>query len=123
MQSCFQAIYDHAISAKITRATFRYALLELLGRLDGVAGEDKLEETAGDKTGSQVRGQIVMQEQLATHEVERSIMGGPSKEEEARRVVQMLARACDVMSARPPTLRCLNNLRHSKASTPRRRES
>ena len=49
--------------------------------------EYKFDESASDKGTSKMGGKVVMEEQLATHDVERDVVGGPCKEEKARRVI------------------------------------
>ena len=55
---------------------------------NGVKSADEFEEGAADQSGGQVRGQVVVEEELAAHEVEREVVGGPAEEEETCGVVQ-----------------------------------
>ena len=59
---------------------------------DGVEVEDEFEEGAGDEGGGEVGGEVVVQEELAAHEVEGEVMRGPAEEEESGGVVE--AGAC-----------------------------
>lgn len=53
----------------------------------GVDVEDEFDEGAGHEAGCQVGGEVVVQEELAAHEVEGEVVGCPAEEEEAGRVV------------------------------------
>lgn len=55
--------------------------------------EDELDEGTCDEDRREMRGEIVVQEQLATHNVEGNVVGRPGKEEEAGRVVEARAGA------------------------------
>ena len=55
---------------------------------DGVEVEDEFEEGAGDEGGGEVSGEVVVEEELAAHEVEGEVVGGPAEEEEAGAVVE-----------------------------------
>jgi hypothetical protein len=66
------------------------------GRRLGVHGldaEDELDQGAGDETRGEMGGQIVVQEELASHDVEGNVVGCPGEEEESSRVVKTGARA------------------------------
>ena len=54
---------------------------------DGFDVEDEFDECAGDKAGRKVSWQVVVQEKLATHQVEGEVVGCPTEEEETGRVV------------------------------------
>jgi hypothetical protein len=51
-------------------------------RHQGLNIEDKFDEGASDESGSEMSGQIVMQEKLATHQEKGRIMCSPGEEEE-----------------------------------------
>ena len=77
----------------------RSALLLTIGRqhalvqVRGLDIEDKFDERAGDERGRKVRGEVVVQEELASHDEEGDVVGGPGEEEEAGRVVEARAGA------------------------------
>lgn len=54
---------------------------------DGVDVADELEKGTGDEGGGEVCGEVVVQEELAAHEVEGEVVRGPAEEEEARGIV------------------------------------
>jgi len=62
--------------------------------LGGIGTKDELDERSGYEGGGKMGGEIMMQEELATHHVEGEVMGGPGEEEEACGVVQTGARTC-----------------------------
>lgn len=72
--------------------------VDILLQGDRVEVEDKFEEGAGDEGGGEVGGEIVMQEELAAHEVEGEVVSGPGEEEEASAVVEAGAGAWGVIS-------------------------
>lgn len=58
----------------------------LLARLDlvvrwllrgGLCIKDELQQGANDETRGKMGGEVVMKEELASHEIEREVMGGP----------------------------------------------
>lgn len=55
--------------------------------------EDKLDEGASDEGRGEVSGEVVVEEELATHDVEGDVMSGPGQEEETGRVVETVAGA------------------------------
>jgi len=55
--------------------------------------EDELNECTSDKGRSEMSGQVVVEEELATHDVEGDVVGGPGEEEETGRVVETVASA------------------------------
>jgi hypothetical protein len=54
---------------------------------DGLHIEDEFKECTSDQRGGQVSWQVVMKEQLTTHQIEWEVMGRPRKEKETGRVV------------------------------------
>ena len=52
---------------------------------------DEAEDGAGDESGCEVGGEIVVDEQLAGHEEEGEVVHGPEEEEEAGRVPEAVA--------------------------------
>lgn len=67
------------------------AALVFAGRFDV---EDELHEGACDEGGGEVRGQVVVEEELAAHDEEGEVVGGPREEEEACAVIQAGAGSC-----------------------------
>lgn len=65
--------------------------------LDGLDVEDEFDEGAGDEDGGQVRGEVVVEEELAAHDVEGDVVGGPGEKEEAGGVVEAGAGAWVVL--------------------------
>ena len=64
---------------------------------DGVVhrlGEDEAEDGARHERGREVRREVVVDEQLAAHDVEREVVHRPDDEEEARRVPESVADGC-----------------------------
>jgi hypothetical protein len=61
--------------------------------VDGVDVEDEFDEGAGYEGGGEVGGEVVVEEELAAHDVEGDVMGGPGEEEETGRVVETVAGA------------------------------
>lgn len=61
--------------------------------VDRVDVEDELDEGAGYEGGGEVGGEVVVEEELAAHDVEGDVVGGPGKEEETGRVVETVASA------------------------------
>lgn len=59
---------------------------------DGVDVEDEFDESACDERGAKVGGQVMVEEELAAHEVEGEVVSGPAEEEETGAVVE--TRAC-----------------------------
>ena len=62
-------------------------------RVLGLDAEDELDKGTGDQARSQVGWEVVVQEQLTTHDVEGHIMSSPGEEEETGRVVETRASA------------------------------
>lgn len=62
-------------------------------RILGFDAEDKLDKRASDEARGQVRGEVVVKEKLASHDVEGDVVSGPSEEEETGRVVETRAGA------------------------------
>lgn len=58
-----------------------------------VCGENKLDQSASHQAGSKVSREVVVQEELASHEEEWHVVGCPSQPEETGRVVQARAGA------------------------------
>ena len=58
------------------------------GNIDGIEVEDEFEEGTGDEGGGEVGGEVVVQEELAAHEVEGEVVRCPAEEEESRGVVE-----------------------------------
>lgn len=56
----------------------------LLIRVDGLDVEDEFDKGAGHEHGCQVRREVVVKEELATHDVEGYVVRGPGEEEETR---------------------------------------
>ena len=54
---------------------------------DGIDVEDELQHGAGHQARCEVGRQVVMQEELPTHEIERQVVRRPAEEEEAGGVV------------------------------------
>jgi hypothetical protein len=59
--------------------------------VDRINIEDKFDKGAGHKGGGEVSGEVVVKEELATHDVEGNVVGGPGEEEETSRVVETVA--------------------------------
>jgi hypothetical protein len=53
--------------------------------------EDELDKGASHEGGGEVGGQVVVKEELAAHDVEGNVVGGPGEEEETSRVVETVA--------------------------------
>lgn len=59
------------------------ALDDLVALLrSGLGGEDELQKSTRNKAGSQVCREVVVEEELTTHEVEGEVVSGPGQEEE-----------------------------------------
>ena len=61
--------------------------------VDGVNIEDEFDKGASHEGGGEVGGEVVVEEQLAAHDIERNVVGGPGEEEETGRVVETRASA------------------------------
>jgi hypothetical protein len=59
--------------------------------VDRINVEDKFDKGAGHEGGGEVGGEVVVKEELATHDVEGNVVGGPGEEEETGRVVETVA--------------------------------
>jgi hypothetical protein len=59
--------------------------------VDRIDVEDEFDEGASHEGGSEVGGQVVVKEELTTHDVEGNVVGGPGEEEETGRVVETVA--------------------------------
>jgi len=72
-----------------------------------------------------VAGEVVVEEELAAHEVEGEVVGGPAEEEEAGAVVEAgpSSWAQDWISRSSKSISRRDYLRSSKLSIPRRCES
>lgn len=62
-------------------------------RVEGLDIEYEFDERARDEAGCKMRREVVVQEELATHDVEGHVVGGPGEEEETSRVVETGTRA------------------------------
>lgn len=60
----------------------------------GLDAEDEFDECACDETRGEVGGKVVVQEELAAHDVEGDVVSCPGEEEETGRVVE--TRACSL---------------------------
>jgi hypothetical protein len=61
---------------------------------DGVVdrfGQDEVEHCSGDERGAEVRGEVMMDEQLSIHQVEWEIMISPCDPEQTRRIPEAVA--------------------------------
>lgn len=67
-------------------------LLEVCG-INWFDIEDKFEKGAGNEGGREVCGEVMMEEELSTHEIEREVVSCPAEEEEAGRIVETRSRA------------------------------
>ena len=63
-------------------------------RFHGLDAEDEFDEGAGDEAGGEVGREVVVQEELAAHDVEGDVVSCPGEEEETGRVVE--TRACSL---------------------------
>ena len=63
-------------------------LQDVFVQANGIKIEDEFEEGACDEGGREVGGEVVVEEELAAHEVEGEVVGGPAEEEEAGAVVE-----------------------------------
>ena len=61
---------------------------DIVFQTDGIEIEDEFQQRAGYEGGGEVGGEVVMEEELAAHEVEGEVVGGPAEEEEAGAVVE-----------------------------------
>ena len=61
--------------------------------VDRIDVEDEFDERAGDEGGCEMSGEVVVEEELTTHDVERNVMSSPGQEEETGRVVKTVASA------------------------------
>jgi len=52
------------------------------------SGEEKFDECPRDETGAEMGREVVVEEELTTHKIEREIMRRPSQEKVPRRIVQ-----------------------------------
>jgi hypothetical protein len=59
--------------------------------VDRINIEDEFDKGAGDEGGGEVSGEVVVKEELAAHDVEGNVVGGPGEEEETGRVVETVA--------------------------------
>lgn len=59
--------------------------------IDRVNVEDELDKGTSDEGRSKVSGEVVVEEELATHNVERNVVSSPGQEEETGRVVETVA--------------------------------
>jgi hypothetical protein len=57
-------------------------------RILGLNAEDELDKRTRNETRRQMRRQVVVQEELTTHDVKGNVMRSPSEEEETSRVVE-----------------------------------
>lgn len=71
--------------------------------VDGFA-EYKAQHRACDKSGGQVRGQIMMNEQLSVHQEEWEVVDGPNNEEESSVIPQAVANSCNIIQLIPISL-------------------
>jgi hypothetical protein len=62
-------------------------------RVLGFDAEDKLDKGTSDQTRSKVGWEVVVQEQLTTHDVEGDVVSSPGEEEETGRVIETRAGA------------------------------
>lgn len=62
----------------------------------GASGKDELNQRTGDKSRGEMGREVVVQEELTTHEEEGEVVGSPSQPEETGRVVQLGASAWDL---------------------------
>lgn len=60
--------------------------------------EDELYERTCDERRGEMSGQVVVQEELASHDEERNVVSCPGKEEETGRIIETRARACLLVS-------------------------
>ena len=63
-------------------------LKDVLVQANGIKVENEFEKCASDQSGCEVCWQVMVKEELATHDEERNIVGGPAEEEEAGAVVK-----------------------------------
>lgn len=66
----------------------RLARHEVLAQAGGVNVEDELDQGASDQNRRYVRREIVVQEALSAHKIEREVVSCPAEEEETGAVVQ-----------------------------------
>jgi hypothetical protein len=59
--------------------------------VDRVNVEDEFDKGAGHEGGGEVSGEVVVKEELAAHDVEGNVVGGPGEEEETGRIVETVA--------------------------------
>lgn len=85
---------EHALSGESLTSRdmpLRPRLLAILdgfgGLLGGICIEDKFKQSTGHERGSEMSREVVMQEQLTAHHVEREVVGCPRQEEETGRVI------------------------------------
>lgn len=67
--------------------------LELVD-VDGFDVEDEFDQCTGDEGRCEMGWQVVVEEELTTHDEEGDVMGGPGEEEETGAVVKTVASAC-----------------------------
>ena len=79
------------LGLEVALAAFLDLLLGEVGDLGGLDVEDEFDDGAGDEGGGEVRGQVVVQEELAAHDEEGEVVGGPDQEEETCAVVEARA--------------------------------
>jgi len=65
--------------------------------VNGVNVEDEFDKGAGDESGGQVGGEVVVEEELTAHDVEGNVVGSPGEEEETGRVVETVASAWNML--------------------------
>lgn len=76
-------------SALARRRRGRLAVFDgALHEVGGLDVEDEFDDGAGDERGGEVRGEVVVQEELAAHNKEGDVVRGPEEEEEACAVVE-----------------------------------
>jgi hypothetical protein len=61
--------------------------------VDRIDVEDKFDQSTSHEGGGEMGGEVVVKEELATHDVEGDVVGGPGEEEETGRVVETVASA------------------------------
>ena len=90
--------HDNPLARAVFILAGRFDLIGLLKEVLVEAGrvkvKDEFEEGAADEGGGEVGGEVVVQEELAAHEVEGEVVRGPAEEEEARAVVESGACSC-----------------------------